>query len=502
MKTIFKLTLIFFAITVGAAPSFSGTSCPTIDTKNYSFFDAKAVNANKKTNKKRGTFFSLLFGSQSESSKRSLASTTKLSDEAVRLRDELLQATDAHAIHRLIETYETKYSTLPEDAKFLSIMLSSLKPFRGILYKVKEFVSQHKMAHSNILTTFKAVAANIKLLFPDNTHHLPALFEYVAAPYRVNGKLVRQVSNEADIQNWLFCVVGGNMLQTLEKLSGLQLKKPITWDNTVVYGRDSYLDNINRYKLFDKIEREVFVASLEAGLGQIYFSKSYSAKNAGDFSSEIGKKLGVNVILSFGKVNGLTPKDVVKVLNKKKFNEFGKKVSCQVMSGEACTVAAYSLAKSSVERLDAVWDDFRAYRNSSQNQFFLDSSFFSKNFNDENIRKIKTFFSEDFVAIRSSITGEVIEVSVKNFYMNPPQDLKALMPTSFEIQKYRFISAQKGREDKYRNYFYGRPTAWNAKAYEAYFRSGQSGEALSPKKIGMISRIMSHAFGGSAKLDL
>ena len=73
-------------------------------------------------------------------------------------------------------------------------------------------------------------------------------------------------------------------------------------------------------------------------------------------------------------------------------------------------------------------------------------------------------------------------MNLPEFYLNPPKDMKDLLPTAWNTDNKEIDSGLKrplkiiGKNKKiisvkYRNYFWGNPTKWNGKGYKRYFPS-------------------------------
>jgi len=98
--------------------------------------------------------------------------------------------------------------------------------------------------------------------------------------------------------------------------------------------------------------------------------------------------------------------------------------------------------------------------------------------------------------IRSGITGEVVVVDLPGFFSNPPQDLKAFLPTEFESsQEWKNIELKDGtgkvHKLKARNYEVGRGVNWDSATYKSIFPEISSGKSV-PESI----RILSQSWGG------
>ena len=93
-------------------------------------------------------------------------------------------------------------------------------------------------------------------------------------------------------------------------------------------------------------------------------------------------------------------------------------------------------------------------------------------------------------------------MDLPNFYANPPKDLKALLPVRFNTKNKEFRvslpeinNMNKKKPVIFRNYYYGSPEGWDAKAYKGLFPNVKSGSDISH-----YTRILNQSIGKRSRL--
>ena len=178
-------------------------------------------------------------------------------------------------------------------------------------------------------------------------------------------------------------------------------------------------------------------------------------------------------------VDGVTAKKIHEVMLKPKYAS----LFTLRKNGEANMKVAFQHLKEA-SRLGVIsWQELRERSANDADIFnpnYFDGNSFRIDSGAENMEKMmsgKNLF-------RSDITGEVVSVDFPAFYMNPPKDLKALFPISFEggdkhLSKVIKLANGKTKSVKYRNYFYGRSIGWDLKAYQVVFPDLKNGRDVS-----------------------
>ena len=106
---------------------------------------------------------------------------------------------------------------------------------------------------------------------------------------------------------------------------------------------------------------------------------------------------------------------------------------------------------------------------------------------DESVNNIENLI-QDKEVVSAVVNGEAVDVRFSQFFLNPPKDLKAFMPTEFNKES----NYKKNAYGTYRNYRAGSPVGWNLEAYRRYFPDVKSNE-----DIKRAARILGQSWGGA-----
>lgn len=428
------------------------------------------------------------------------ADTSLMSKEYKSIRDKMLAAKTPDEVHSLILDLEKNLNNYPADAKFLGSVLTILKPFRGIVYRMIPMVEKPKITHSFLRNQVKILASNMRVYLP--SEHWEAGFAYITQPYQVaEGQAVSQFKNKSSIskknrkravtefQEYIYTDIYPAMANAAKVIEGIKLEKPVVWDNKIVFGPDSFGGDIteNRYRYLQEGERRLALSSLHMGMHYLQYFVSYNLEGLLSLTKDIGKLYGVDGF-AFTNVEGVPSYRIVKAVSK-----YSDIFTIKDGAGEHMKLSFLHLQEG-VRQLRLSREELR---NESPNQLFLLNPAridpWDENFEKQmvNIECVIEDSSDDSKAcpVRSAITGEVVVVDLKSFYNNPPKDLKSFMPTSWDIGKKEITN--KKLNVNYPNYFWGQPTAWNTSAYKTYFPEIKDGDDL--KKY---VRVLRQAFGG------
>ncbi|MBI3542011.1 MAG: hypothetical protein HY075_01870, partial [Deltaproteobacteria bacterium] len=204
---------------------------------------------------------------------------------------------------------------------------------------------------------------------------------------------------------------------------------------------------------------------------------------------EIGRKVGVDVALSssFGgsealSIDGMTRVERVKIA--KSHPELFRLRS----NGKFWMKRAYMHLNKWAEYTSHAWDLVQGERNSHLDSLLDPDLFTGRNEQTEkalaNLKRLVPPLGskEGMARIQGAITGEGAYVNVRDYFLNPPEDLKALMPTKFvahqDIEALRAVypslrPSKKStvtmkldvggskRDVEWRNYLYGRAVGWD-----------------------------------------
>tara|TARA_R110002072_G_scaffold276051_1_gene437322 strand:+ start:50107 stop:51609 length:1503 start_codon:yes stop_codon:yes gene_type:complete len=423
-----------------------------------------------------------------------------MSKEYKEMRDKVIGAKSADELHQMILNVEKKMDAYPADAKFLASMLVTLKPFRGIVYRMIPLVEKPRITHSFLRNQVKTMASNMRVYLP--TEHWEAGFAYITQPYSDNGEVVKQfthpklfskdkTSGVIKFQEYVATDIYPAITDSAKIVEEIEFEKPIIWDNKIVFGPESFQDEIleNRYRYMQEGERRLALSSLHMGLHYITYFNSYNIEGSLKLSKDIGKLYGVDGF--FGGANSREGAPSYKV--SKQVNKYKDLYTINDM-GQTYMELSFKHLQEGVRQLRLAREELR---NEAPNRLFVLNTGRLDPW-DENFEKTMANIEcaiEDVdgdskvCSVRSAITGETVKVDLRKFYYNPPTDMKDLMPIAWDTEKTKIKNKKLGVS--YPNYFWGLPTKWNAKAYSNYFP-----EAGANSDMRKYVRVMRQSWGG------
>ncbi|MBK9323775.1 MAG: hypothetical protein IPM97_12670 [Bdellovibrionaceae bacterium] len=409
---------------------------------------------------------------------------SKMSPAMKEFREKFLQVKTADQLDALLLKANEKYDSYPADLKFIVAQVLPLRALRGIIWRLIPTVEDTKMAHSLILTQVKSIAVNMKLLLP--TEQWQAGFDYVTQPFVENGippfvntgKVVAQFErgNETSVQVFFRSQLIPALRESSARLEKLDLSSDLSvWDNKLLYGSGSFPTAMDRYALFGEVERHAALSNIYAVLSEACFQSAYSIQGSLRMNQEIGRLYGWDGTLN--NVDGVPAAKRVSVIRKPQYASWG----LLFQDGKQWTSDAWMFLTRSVEHGDQMWE---AMKSRPVSETFMVSNAYALPFQRpiENRFKMLKRITQGPAEVRSFITDEKVTVNLKEYYLNPPADLKQLYATGFEGGLDMITTdlkvGDKTQKVKYRNYYYGRPTQWNLSVYRPYFPDVKSNEDL------------------------
>lgn len=491
----FKFLLIIMFIFVNQAYA---KNVGVIFTKsNYSWMESSKYKSKLKSARKR-------------SGERKVANSINekmMSSEYRQFRDDLLNIKTSIAYASLLEKLESKYKAHPHDLKFVAARMLPVHALRGILYRLRPIMELEDVTHSYFLTVVRRIVAQMKLFFPYD--HSEAIFDYFAKPYMENGKVVSSFKNVFAFQKYVIESIYPLMATSASRISNMDFsREKIIWDNKIMNGSESFQDNIARFRVIGEAERSGTLFRLHRGMAFVNRFVAYNQNKLMEYTKEMGKLYGVDGF--FSEVDGAPSYKRVKIANQSKF----KSLFVLTDNGAQWMKQSFSHVKESIKYLRLIYEELKDRPASS---FQRINPIRVSSWEREITSGLDTLEAivNGPTELRSPITGEVIQVNLPEFYNNPPHDLKQLLPIAWELGDKELDSGLKTyRKDtrrnrrnrrnksqpkklksfkvKYRNYYWGRPTAWNSKGYKRYFPSIKN-----DKDIARHMRIFRQSLGAS-----
>jgi hypothetical protein len=431
-----------------------------------------------------------------ESEKRRPAATAasedKMSPELKAIRDRFLAVKTSDELAAMLADLDANYEKLPTDAKFLAAQIMPIQSLRGIVYKLRSvFETRSKAIHSVVLTLAKNITTNFRIYLPQES--MKAVQEYFMSPYYENGSIVAVFHDEADIQALLTGPFAEQIRTAEGRIGKLDLSTPVTWDQRFSFGPETFQDGLNRYRLIGELEKSLVRAAMWSTYASLMMLRSYNIDHTIDLSASIGHLYGVDGFI--GAVDGVSAAKITKAI--RKYPSIGTRLP----GGEKSMEDALNASRWAVVYAKGAWDASAKPRE-NEHLYAVDSGYWRVK-RDDLQRNVdvayRVLMSDKTEKIRSSVTGETIEINYAGFFRaaSSPTNLQTLMPKTFDTkttvtrQAITKMGTQMTAPLNYRNYAEGSPETWNTAAYQPFFPSVKS-----DADVFRTLRVLSHA-GGS-----
>nr|WP_295903577.1 hypothetical protein [uncultured Bdellovibrio sp.] len=415
-------------------------------------------------------------------------SEAQMSPELREIRDRFFKVKTSDELAQMLSDLDANYDKLPNDAKFFAAQILPAQALRGFVFRAKSvFEKRSPGVHSAVLTVAKNTATNFRIYLPQD--NMAVVEEYFMSPYYENGKLVSTFNDEADIQGWLAGPFREQILKADERLGKLNLSEPVVWDQRFSFGPDSFKDGVNRFRLIGELEKSMVRSAMMTSVASLSFLRAYNIRGSIDLSRDLGRLYGVDGFLS--QVDGVSARKITNTINKY------PQIGTLLPDGEAWMKSSLNASRWAVAHAWSAWQASSESRK-NENLYAIDSGYWRVNRHDveQNLELLyRVVASDSSEKMRSSVTGEVIEIRYADFFNKPPKDLKAFLPTAFDTRSKvtrEAVVDTKGSKKAltYRNYAEGSPEKWNVSAYSPYFPSVKKDDDVF-KSV----RVLSHSGG-------
>ncbi len=453
------------------------------------------------------------------------ADPAKISPYMVKFRERLLAAKTGEDMAELFENLETDYKAFADnkaafndvanaDFRYFYARVAPTRQMGGIAWRMVPAVEKIRASQEILVGVLRSMAEQVMIHSP-GTHH-EALFRYLTEPQK--GKLTR-FNNENDIQTFFVKEISPELqksISSIKSLMDLVAKQPIVYDSRLRFGEASFPDkNEKQYRLIGGAELASVLARLHRRLAGIQTFVAYDFRGYLYLRDQISYQQGMAIAnaplmdLFAGKpeIGDLTRQGRVAIMRsvtkKSEYANFGKIVAAgkwgkftngkPYFSGEQLMRLAYNNLYQSAQFLkianEALEKRDEKYENSD---WLLDPAVFVQRdeLNDVAVDSLVALTEAgDYKnnandkgqrGVKSALSGEVVQVNLKAYFLNPPKNLVDMMPTKFEQGPKELSDKSFCRNCSYRNYFLGRATAWNPTAYSQIF-PGTNGADISHK---------------------
>ncbi|WP_413291244.1 hypothetical protein [Bdellovibrio sp. HCB337] len=359
----------------------------------------------------------------------------------------------------------------PADYVYVATLLTSLRPLRSIAWRSMGLAGQSVATQQKIMDTLRSAYTKSTVLPVENWD---LFVDFVSQPLP---GATQKFTQESELQKYIATEVYNGVAASYNRLSTVDFGKipgnSIVWDQQLNFGSTSFPDQLDRYREITPVEHALLLARMNKLMYRIATFSAYSAKDAIKIEREIKLRYGVEAGASWlhlVKSDGLTRQEKVNIIQQKKYAQ------SQTLNaaGKMWMGRAYQHLKGYVDYYETA---YKLSKNSSRSQAsFVDVEFVKLHDRELSlmVKNMKALVYGDNretgeSVVQSSITGETARVNVKNFFANPPQDLKTLLPTSFDQGPKEIKAEVDGKNLSYPNLRNGQAQAWSTQAYSNLF---------------------------------
>ncbi len=450
-------------------------------------------------------------------------------------RDKLVKTRHAEQLDALLREHNAKYDTLPNDLKYVVARLSPLLAFRGFFWRMSSLAHQAVVSQEVLLAGVRATAEQAMIFEPDTQWQ--AYMTFFAIP---NADLLKVPASkgdgvnrpdmkfytENDLSDFFATEVYSGLSIAVNRMAALRTtvdvngkSTAIVFDNKIRFGENAFnqaYDAVDRFSLIGDAEKYAVMARFHRRMATIAQMAAYNMNGNIALRREIGKKYGVDAAISSilpgvddaYDVDGLTR--VERVTLARSHRDLFR------LRNGAWMKTAYGhfhqWAKYSAEGWKLVRNESRSY------DTLLDPDLFAgrKEQIDKAVATSLRLFpnpaKDGSTTVVGAISGDELRVNTKDFFYNPPDDLKKMMPTQFnqhqDIEPLKAVygaSLKPSRKSQvemkieagghqqtveWRNYLFGRATGWDPAAYARLFPGVNS-----PDDIARAQRILGETRG-------
>lgn len=419
--------------------------------------------------------------------KRKLASTiseewfeSKMSAEFKEIRKNLLQIKTGDELDKRLSELDANFTKLKEsDSQFFVSQIIPLRALRGISWRLIPLVSETKLAHSFVLSIVKSMYTGANLFFP--TNQTTAMSQYLTQPFVEDGVAPWERKGEAALAFAPPSAGGEAQLQAhfksvvipmLETAAERILKVQFTndwrvFDNRLWYGGETFPDVIDRYALVGEVERYTALANIYSAVATFSQQTAYSWNTSLEMNAAISRLYGMDALIS--SVDGVPLRKRVAVMNQTRFSQWGRLIHPELIQ------KAWRNMQNAVTSTQNAWQGMKNRPVSEYTMIDNSSSLpFQRPVNArlagmknlmEGQATVVNGVTRNLATVVSGITREQIQVDLKGFFANPPENLREMHPTKFvegkEFESVTLKTESGTKKLEYRNYTIGSGQQWN-----------------------------------------
>lgn len=401
--------------------------------------------------------------------------------------------------------------------RFVGNQLVPFRSFRSFVYKMVHLaeLAEPRAVHSVLLSFVQQSNQFLKIYMPE--HRWQLIFDYVTEPYSKDEKQFQTVH---EMQSYLLdrktsegapksiMTALQNTALGLKKLESEMKSGRVVWDNRILYGSNTFKDNVERFRVLRAVDYHAALAAVHANIAGINFFTAYAFHNYFHLLGELGQLYGLDgfsVINSAAKLAGFTGLhpdvqgapawDRHQVLVQDKFKKTFELYS-EKSFGQNQMAAAFKSIKESAHETALVWEELKGRPTDQEGSFLVDSINPYSRAAGLSISKMLELV-DGTALLTSPVTGDSVQVNLGAFFNEAPKNLLSLLPKDFK-DKNLFRKPKKfsdGSSISYRNYDRGRPVSWSNSAYSNLFPELKN-KSASGKEVGDYARVLAQTWGG------
>ncbi len=390
-------------------------------------------------------------------------------------RDRFESVKNPDELHWLLGELEARYDKHPTDLKLVTIAMSGLRTYRGIVYRFGPLFDNVKFAKAQAMTSIGRFfrALNIQLPY----EHVKVVQLYLQEPSAQ--ELNRRFNEEDNARVFLVNEVLRNHEVSVARIEKLSLEVPPVVDGSLMLGLGRQAPGTARFA-FGEAQRQNLLAALRSEMAGLAVLAAYSVVGKIDVHYDLMKALHSDSTRSAPYVAGLTTEDVVSVFRKDRYKNY---LTLLPKSGVTWMRRARVEAQKSVEHSILYWNEVKTYAGSQIPQY--DPAGLNNQVAqlDSQLQTLSALL-EGRTVLRDAVTGEMVEVNMDAYFENPPSDRKVFFPTVFrtpDANRTRVGKVGMGRKaTEYRipDFSIGEPIGWDLKLWQRYFPRVKSQEDL------------------------
>lgn len=372
---------------------------------------------------------------------------------------------------------------LSNDYKIMAAYLYGVKDLRGVGYRLHGLAESDKNKHYNkgiasdlMIIKLQNIASHINLYYPAFGD---VAFDWIALPTATQKKDFKFVS---DIQDFMMSTIYADLQLTKQIFDSVEISitSPVTMDAILLTGSKNVMTPDKRYYNIYPHALEAMKSNIESQSHDLIIFSQYNRDDYFNYQYKQSSSM-FNIVPAQYRVG--RPKSEV-VSNLKKWNNLYtlREIGVNPPAGyDTWMLRAWEHVKSHVDAESRVVELMKEVKEvlspeeawqAIANPYIV--SLYKKNPTNL-MSKRSALVNKENVVLRSWVTGDVVSVNLPKFYTNPPEDLKAFLPTSFDTNaKKRFKYNGKDLV----NYRYGMPNSWNVQEWSKYFPSVKSNDDI------------------------